>query len=301
MAFARDVYEVTNAAGETDFNVNFDYINKSHVKVSVNGVATTDFNWLNDGQLQLTNTAAFGSIVVITRETSPSARLVDYQTGSVLSEEILDTDSLQGFFLAQEAVDVKELTMAKNASDQFEAGNRRIENVADPIDNTDAANKQWTLSATQGLVNQAETYRDEALTFRNAASGHAQNADDDKVDALTFRNQAEQHKDDAEDARDAALAYSQTTQSYVASANLPSVVAGTAGQFLQVKQAEDGYELVSSVAAPSFFGFNMSADGQSIEQTSGRNADFDVADYATWTMAENVTFEIRNNNLVVVL
>jgi len=301
MAFARDVYTVNDAAGETDFNVNFSYLQKSHVKVAVNGVATTDFNWLNDGQLQLTNTAAFGSIVVITRETSPSARLVDYQTGSVLSEEILDTDSLQGFYLAQEAVDVKELTMAKNASDQFEAGGRRIENVADPVDNTDAANKQWTLSATSGLVNQAQTYRDEARNFRDATDTFADNATDAKNDALTYRNQAETHKDDAESARDAALQYSQTAQGYIASANIPQTLTGRAGEFLQVKQAEDGYELVSSVAAPSFFGFNMSADGQSIVQTSGRNADFDVADYATWTMAENVTFEIRNNNLVVVL
>jgi len=143
MAFARDVYEVTDAAGETDFNVNFAYLQKSHVKVSVNGTATTDFNWLNDGQIQLVTAAPFGAIVVLTRETSPAERLVDYQTGSVLSEEILDTDSLQGFFLAQEANDVKELVLAKNAQDQWEGANRRITNVAAPIDNNDAVNKSF--------------------------------------------------------------------------------------------------------------------------------------------------------------
>lgn len=141
MAFARDVYEVTDAAGETDFNVNFAYLQKSHVKVSVNGTATTDFNWLNDGQLQLVTVAPYGAIVVLTRETSPAERLVDYQTGSVLSEEILDTDSLQGFFLAQEANDVKELVLAKNSQDQWEGGNRRVTNLAAPIDNNDAVNK----------------------------------------------------------------------------------------------------------------------------------------------------------------
>jgi hypothetical protein len=300
MAFARDVYTVNNAAGETDFNVNFEYLQKSHVKVSVNGIATTDFSWLNDGQLQLTNTAAFGAIIVITRETSPAARLVDYQTGSVLSEEILDTDSLQGFFLAQEAVDVKELTMAKNASDQFEAGGRKIENLADPVNNLDAANKQWTLSATAGFVNQAETFRDEARNFRNATDTYATNALDAKNDALTYRNQAETHKDDAESARDIALTYSQTAQGYIASANIPQTLTGKAGEFLQVKQAEDGYELVASVAAPSFFGFKNSADGKTINLTYGRD-DYNVADYDTWTMAENVDFEVRNNNLTVVL
>lgn len=141
MAFARDVYTVNDAAGETDFNVNFGYLQKSHVKVSVNGVATTDFNWLNDGQIQLVNTAPFGAIVVLTRETSPAARLVDYQTGSVLSEEILDTDSLQGFYLAQEANDVKELTLAKNALDQWDGSNRRLTDLAAPVDNNDAVTK----------------------------------------------------------------------------------------------------------------------------------------------------------------
>lgn len=300
MAFARDVYTVNAAAGETDFNVNFAYLQKSHVKVTVNGVLTYDFNWLNDGEIQLINTAAFGSTVVLTRETSPSARLVDYQTGSVLSEEILDTDSLQGFYLAQEAVDVKELTMAKNASDQFEAGGRKIQNLADPVANTDAANKQWTLSATQAQTTLATAAAGQAAQSANAAQGHATTSTQKATDALTFRNQAETHKDDAETARDTALIYSQTAQGYIASANIPQTLTGKAGEFLQVKQAEDGYELVASVAAPSFFGFKNSADGKTINLTYGRD-DYNVADYDTWTMAENVTFEVRNNNLTVVL
>ena len=56
---------------------------------------------------------ASGSTVIITRETSPDTRLVDYQTGSILSESILDTDSLQAFFLAQEANDVREVALVR--------------------------------------------------------------------------------------------------------------------------------------------------------------------------------------------
>lgn len=153
MAFARDVYTVNDAAGETDFNVNFGYLQKSHVKVSVNGVATTDFNWLNDGQIQLVTTAPFGAIVVLTRETSPAERLVDYQTGSVLSEEILDTDSLQGFYLAQEANDVKELTLAKNALDQWDGASRRLTDLAAPIDNNDAVNKGFITTNLPAINN----------------------------------------------------------------------------------------------------------------------------------------------------
>ena len=153
MAFARTVYEVDSPAGEDQFDVTFPYLQKSHVKVQVNGTYTTDYNWITDGRIQLVTPAPDDAIVTITRETSPSARLVDYQTGSVLSEEILDTDSLQGFFLAQEANDVKELTLAKNAQDQWEGGNRRIQNVADPVDNADAVNKGFISSSLPAINN----------------------------------------------------------------------------------------------------------------------------------------------------
>lgn len=153
MAFARTVYEVDNPAGEAQFDVTFPYLQKSHVKVQVNGTYTTDYNWITDGRIELITAAPDDAIVTITRETSPSARLVDYQTGSVLSEEILDTDSLQGFYLAQEANDVKELTLAKNAQDQWEGGNRRITNVADPIDNADAVNKGFISTSLPAINN----------------------------------------------------------------------------------------------------------------------------------------------------
>jgi len=68
---------------------------------------------------------------------------VDYQTGSVLSDEILDKDSLQAFYLAQEANDVADIVLSKNASDLFDAGAQRITNVADPTAAQDVATKNY--------------------------------------------------------------------------------------------------------------------------------------------------------------
>jgi hypothetical protein len=86
----------------------------------------------------------------------------------------------------------------------------------------------------------------------------------------------------------------------IAAAGLPSSVVGHAKEFLQVKTNETGYDLVKSVAAPTFYGFNLSGDKQSLNYDASR-AGSDAANYATWTMSENVQFQVVNNQLAMVL
>ena len=104
MAYSRDVY---TASGSTDlFDVTFPYLSQDHVKVYVDNVLDTSVVWFSSSRVQLSATPSSGANVVIERETSPNQRLVDYQSGGVLSEEVLDEDSLQAFYLAQESLDV---------------------------------------------------------------------------------------------------------------------------------------------------------------------------------------------------
>ncbi len=80
------------------------YLDKSHIKVFVSGVRNTTWSWVNSGVITIT--AALAAPVVIQRLTSPDERLVDYLSGVTLTEADLDQDSLQAFYLAQEARDV---------------------------------------------------------------------------------------------------------------------------------------------------------------------------------------------------
>ena len=143
MAYARIAH--LNLDGSTNqFDVTFAYINKTHVIVKVDGTATTAFTWLTDTRIQITSMPASGSDVIITRESSPATRLVDYQTGSILSESVLDTDSLQAFYLAQEANDVKELVInVSDATNQWDGTSKRITNVANPTSAQDAVTKNY--------------------------------------------------------------------------------------------------------------------------------------------------------------
>ena len=86
----------------------------------------------------------------------------------------------------------------------------------------------------------------------------------------------------------------------IAAAGLPSSLVGHAKEFLQVKVTENGYDLVKSVAAPMLYGFNLSVDKQSLLYDATRD-NADVANYATWTMSENVEFKVVNNQLAMVL
>lgn len=168
MANARDVFNVdANKAGLADpqnrqFDLSFPYLSQSHVSVTVNGTATTAFTFATSTRIQLNTGPTAGDVVVLKRATSPNTRLVDYQTGSVLSDEILDKDSLQAFYLAQEANDVAEIVLSKNASDLFDAGAQRITNVADPTAAQDVATKNylentWLSSSDKTQLNALNT------------------------------------------------------------------------------------------------------------------------------------------------
>jgi len=179
MAYARIVH--TGLNGSTNqFDVTFPYISASHVIVKVDGVATTAFTFLTSTRIQLTSTPASGSDVIITRETSPTTRLVDYQTGSILSETILDTDSLQAFYLAQEAQDIEEVALVRSdATNQWDAVTTRITNVTNPTAAQDAATKNYVdglittgasnVTAAQTAQTAAETAQTGAVAAKNAA------------------------------------------------------------------------------------------------------------------------------------
>ena len=173
MAFATLTY--SSLDGATDqFDVTFPYISANDVKVFLNGSATTAFSFLTTSRIQMTSMPASGSTLVVKRATSQTSRLVDYQTGGILSEDVLDTDSLQAFYMAQEAIDVTDATIQiDNATAQWTAENLRITNLATPTSAQDAATKAYadTQSAlAAGSASAASTSAAAALVSENAAA-----------------------------------------------------------------------------------------------------------------------------------
>ncbi len=293
-------YREFNGDGLTKtFNIPYVYASEDEIAVYVDGVQTTAFTFTSTSTISLSTAPANGSLVRIQRTTDLEERAVDFINGSVLSEEDLDKAFIQVFNAAQEAVDKTTETIGKGVDGKFDAQNRVIKNVADPVNDTDAVTKQFLVAQTAASVAAAAAsaataaaQATEALNQKNQAAAQATEATAQKNQATAKAVEA------AQSAVDANEAYQDTLDALNA-AKIPTGLVGHAKEFLQVKADETGYELVTSVAAPVFHGFNLSADGTELILTKGRDDDYDAEAYATWTLSENISYSVQNNNLVV--
>ena len=114
---AKDFYTADGTTQE--FPVSFPFISRTHISVTVAGVEA-DFSFNNDSQISIASpTVNAGDMVIIKRKTSDTTRLVDYVDGSNLTENDLDLDSKQAFYMSQEALDETE-SVAFSDLDQFD-------------------------------------------------------------------------------------------------------------------------------------------------------------------------------------
>lgn len=86
------------------FSVTFGYLSKSHISVTVNGVAAS-FTWPTDSTVTISPTPGNGTAIVIRRNT-PTSALTDFTDGSGTFEAQLDTLSLQTAYVTEEIRDL---------------------------------------------------------------------------------------------------------------------------------------------------------------------------------------------------
>ena len=135
--------------GSTDaYAVPFSYRSQADVAITIDGVATTAYTWDGAGTTVTFTSAPLNlTSIEIRRTTSQAARLVDYADGSVLKENDLDTDSFQGFYMGQEAIDDANDRIKLDAADfQWNAQSKRIKSVADPTAAQDAVTLNYLTS-----------------------------------------------------------------------------------------------------------------------------------------------------------
>lgn len=291
-----------NADGATNtFTIPFLYVNTNEITVFSDGAQIQNFSFTSQNTINIDPAPALNTVVRIQRTTNIAERAVDFVNGSVLSEEDLDTAFLQIFHASQEAVDRTAATIGLAPDGLFDAQSRRLKNLAAPIAGTDAANKQYVDNQTAASITAANAAAAAASASATTAATQASLSTTEANRATTQATSATtQATNAATSATNAANTYQQTLNALTA-AKIPATLNGKAKQFLQVKTDESGYELVASVAAPVFFGFKMSQDGSEIELTYGRDTDFDTEAFDTWTLGENISFDVQNNNLVIVL
>ena len=147
--FAFNTY--TGNGSTTQYAITWEYLDTTHVKAFLDGVSTTAFT-VSSSTVTFNSAPANGVVIRIERQTPLTARLVDFQDGSVLTESDLDKSANQNFFAVQEFSDDATNYMQLDTDDKYNAQSKVIKSVANPVNNNDAVNKTYLentwLSAT---------------------------------------------------------------------------------------------------------------------------------------------------------
>lgn len=220
-----------------NFAVPFPYIKKADVDVLVDG-SSVSFTWLTASTVQCATAPPLDSTVVVLRETEREEREVDYTSGSILDETTLDKDSNQLFFVAQEAFDALINTIALDSADNtYDANSKRIKNVADPVNDNDAVNKNWAETAGTSVLAQCITAKNAAETAETNAETAETNAETAETNAVAAKNAAETAETNAETAEANALTYKNAAEAAKTAAETAETNAETAQAAAEAAQA----------------------------------------------------------------
>lgn len=132
----------TGNGSTTNFAFSFPYLNRDHIKVRVNDVITS-FTFLNDSTVTVSPAPALGAVVEVRRETPKDSPIVNFTDGSVLLEADLDLLATYNLYVAQETDDTSSAALLENSLGVFDAENKRIANLAEPVNAQDAVTKAY--------------------------------------------------------------------------------------------------------------------------------------------------------------
>lgn len=94
----------TSDGVQTLFTVPFPYLRQEHVMVEVDGEAA-DYTWVNDITVRLAEAAPEDAAVTVRRDSDSAHRIVEFESGTQLTNRNLELASLQLFYLLQELID----------------------------------------------------------------------------------------------------------------------------------------------------------------------------------------------------
>lgn len=145
----------TSNGSQTNYSFTFPYLKTSDVKVSLDGVETSNFTFANATTIQLNNGAtppvatapAFGVKIRILRETTVDNLTATFYAGSAIKSEDLNDNFTQNLYVTQEVNQRYVPTTGGTFTGNLDLGNNKITNLGDPVNATDAVNKQ-TLDST---------------------------------------------------------------------------------------------------------------------------------------------------------
>lgn len=202
MCMANSYVDIPGDGSTTIFNIPFGFLDRSHVNLYVDGVQTA-YTWVGSASVSVAVAPSTGAIVRIARKT-PSAPVVDFKDGEALTETDLDRVNLQSLYLAQESADDLSAVLQTADSGQFDAENKRIQNLQDPVDAQDAVTKQWAETGMTSQLLAATNAKDTAVAQADVATTKAAEASASASAAATSESNASASESNAASSASAA-------------------------------------------------------------------------------------------------
>ena len=167
----------------TTFSVPFPYLLKAHVHLYLgydilDGTFTSElvdgvgFTWTSGTQVQCTTAPAAGQTLTVIRLTPSDSRLVDWQDGSNLIADDLDTADLQNLYVVQEQQDRNDASVVAGAAAAATSAAAAAAAAADADTAITTANQ--ALAAVSGAAGSAAA-ASQAAALASAVSSFAVN------------------------------------------------------------------------------------------------------------------------------
>ena len=133
--------------------VPFEYLKKTFVRVTLGDLniltggnqtdPTAQYYFKDANTIYIKDAPAQGVLVTIRRYTSATDRVVNFKDASILKAKDLDTATIQTLHIAEEARDVINDALIKDRDGNWDAKDKTIKNIGDPVDPKDATNKKY--------------------------------------------------------------------------------------------------------------------------------------------------------------
>jgi hypothetical protein len=125
------------------YSITFEYLKRSHIKTTVNGLVESNFTFANDTTIQFNVAPPNGSSIVIFRETSQDGPENVFFPNSSITAEALNSNAKQVLFVVQEQAARILSKLGDTMQGVLNMGGFKITNLGAPAASTDAATRQY--------------------------------------------------------------------------------------------------------------------------------------------------------------
>jgi hypothetical protein len=142
MAITQNLY--TGNGTTTNYSFTFPYLNTTDIKVSIDGVDTTEYTLANATTIQFNTAPTAGTAIRIYRVTGVDELSATFYPGSAIRAQDLNDNFNQTLYIAQENETYNlKADGTGQMSGNLDLNNNRIINVASPVSGLDAVNKDY--------------------------------------------------------------------------------------------------------------------------------------------------------------